>query len=162
MPIQNDQWPVNRYIVPQARLDADPAWARRPGIPAEQPDAVHFTVAQPSATGPAATNATTLAPSNIDWSWNRLAFSADAPSNGWISVRQIDDPGWRVTVDGHRVDQVKANDASMAVPVSAGAHHVVLSFEPLSRRLYWPAAIMLQLAVVTLLVGAVRSRRRPT
>ena len=59
-----------------------------------------------------------------------LSVSVNAPAGGWLVVANSYDSGWRVKIDDIPGRMVRANFAFQAVPVSAGAHTVVLSYEP--------------------------------
>ena len=43
---------------------------------------------------------------------------------------EIDDFGWRVTVDGERAERLRANGLMMAAAVEAGVHRVRFRFIP--------------------------------
>jgi len=77
-----------------------------------------------------------------------------APADGWLMLRQLYDPAWRVTVDGTRLEPLQANRMSMAIPISKGDHDVRWEYRPASRRLYWPVAILLEAAVAVFLLSA--------
>jgi hypothetical protein len=94
------------------------------------------------------------------WTYNGFDIDLIAPRDGWLKVRQQYTPYWEARVDGRAADAVKANIIDMAVPISAGKHTLSLEFQPPSRRLYWPSAIVLQLAVVGFLLAALRLAKR--
>ena len=54
---------------------------------------------------------------------------------GFVAVLESYDPGWRATVDGVAAPVVMANGFSMAVPVKAGRHAIVLRYYTPGRRL---------------------------
>src|SRR5262249_25153067 len=45
----------------------------------------------------------------LEWGYNAFRFEVTAPRDGWVYVHQLSDPLWRVTVDGRRVDPVRAH-----------------------------------------------------
>jgi hypothetical protein len=94
-----------------------------------------------------------------EWSYNTFEFDVDVPENGFVLVRQLADPRWQVTVDGTGVEAVQANVAALAVPVAAGRHRLRMDYQPLARRLYWPAGILLEATWVGALIAAVQARR---
>ena len=61
---------------------------------------------------------------------------------GFVAVLESYDPGWRASVDGVAAPLVMANGFSMAVPVRAGRHAIVLRYDTPGRRL----GILLSLA----------------
>ena len=62
----------------------------------------------------------------------RLLVDRDAP--GWLVALITRFPGWRATVDGRSTPVARAKVAWSAVPVSAGAHEVLLEHRPVSVR----------------------------
>lgn len=76
------------------------------------------------------------------WLYNSFGFEVSVPRSGWLLIRQLYDPLWHVTVDAQPATTVPANVIGMALPVSAGHHYVHLDYQPLGRRLYWPAALV--------------------
>jgi hypothetical protein len=95
-----------------------------------------------------------------EWSYNGFAFDMDAPEAGFVLVRQLADPLWRIEVDGRRVEVARANGSALAIPIEAGYHDVRMTYRPLGRRLYWPASIVLEATWVTAIVMVRRSTRR--
>lgn len=95
-----------------------------------------------------------------EWSYNDFSFEVNAPADGWLLIRQIDDPVWRVTVDGKPASVVRANLTGMALRIAGGPHEVRMSYRPLARALYWPAAFVLEGALLLLLFLAVRCKKR--
>jgi hypothetical protein len=92
------------------------------------------------------------------WLYNEFRFEVAAPANGWLMVRQLHDPAWRVEVDGREVRPVSANAVAMAIPLEKGSHEVHFEFRPLSRRLYWPAAFLLEAVLAVFLTLAWMAR----
>jgi hypothetical protein len=95
-----------------------------------------------------------------EWSYNDFSFEVNAPFDGWLLIRQIDDPLWRVTVDDKPASVVRANLTGMAMRIKGGTHHIRMSYRPLARTLYWPAAWMLEGALLLSVFLAVRCKKK--
>jgi hypothetical protein len=90
----------------------------------------------------------------------RLALTA--PRAGYVVLADSAMRGWECTLDGVQVPWRAANAIGRAVAVGPGAHEIVMSYRPMA----FTAGASLSLAtllllVVLLIVGGVRSRRRP-
>jgi hypothetical protein len=71
----------------------------------------------------------------------RVVLAVERKTPGWLVAAQSWYPGWKATVDGAPAELVCANLAFSAVAVPAGAHEIVLSYEPASLRIgLWLAA----------------------
>jgi hypothetical protein len=92
-----------------------------------------------------------------EWRYNDFGFEVDAPAEGWLLIRQIDDPLWRVTLDGRPVQVLRANVTGLALALPAGKHYIHMEYQPLARRLYWPASLLLEIALLVLLVISARA-----
>jgi hypothetical protein len=79
---------------------------------------------------------------------NRLEIRIDTSESGWLVISDTWYPGWRASVDGADVPVVRANYLFRAVPVSAGEHQVVFSYQPAS----FYAGLVLLLLVASILV----------
>ncbi len=79
---------------------------------------------------------------------NEIVGIAHGQRDGYIFLSEIFAPGWSAFVDGQQVPLVRANYLFRAIPISAGAHHVRMVYEPLSFRI---GAII---SSVTLLLAA--------
>jgi hypothetical protein len=179
MPIKNDFWPVNQFMVPR--------WMNLGMVPVidkyvrSNPPILFYRDA-------VAADAEILAPGNFDpavldrrlhlsgvpptgaagsppvsegfsyrwtqWLYNEFRLAVTAPSDGWLMIRQLYDPAWRVSVDGRDVRPSQANRIDMAIPIAKGEHDVRWEYRPLSRRLYWPVAILLEAIVAVFLTLA--------
>jgi hypothetical protein len=145
LPIPSDVWPNNtynrhRYI---HELMALPEQARQ-----------HFTYA------PLALDvheARVIACSNT---YNDHTFDFFTPHGCLATVGLLPDPAWHVTLDDRPVHTARANVVSQSVSVPAGTHRLHFSYQPLSRKLFWPACWMLEATLVGLAVVAVRSPAR--
>ena len=93
------------------------------------------------------------------WRYNDFSVEVVAPRDGWLMVRQLHDPRWRIEVDGKEVHPVRANYLSMAFPITGGRHRVDADYRPPARALYWWAAAGLELAVAGFAAFAFRRRR---
>ena len=79
----------------------------------------------------------------------RVVITADAAAPALLVLTDTHYPGWRARVDGTETEIIRANGLFRAVPVPAGRHEVVFSYEPASLR---RGAIVSALAAL-LLVG---------
>ncbi len=77
----------------------------------------------------------------------RIATAPDRP--GFVGLLESYDPGWRATVDGVPAPVEMANGFSMAVPVKAGQHLVILRYSTPGRG----TGVLLSLACAGLLVA---------
>lgn len=89
-----------------------------------------------------------------EWLYNDFDFEVNAPADGWLLIRQLDDPLWRLTVDGKPARTVRANLVGMALPLSEGRHVLQMSYRPLARSLYWAGSLLLEIALLMLIVTA--------
>ncbi|HEY0319365.1 MAG TPA: hypothetical protein VGC66_00180 [Pyrinomonadaceae bacterium] len=87
-----------------------------------------------------------------EWRYNDFAFEVNAPLDGWLLIRQIDDPLWRLTVDGKPVRPARANVVGMALPLSEGRHIIEMDYRPLARRLYRVGSLLLELTLLILII----------
>ncbi len=93
----------------------------------------------------------------------RIAADVDADGLGYLVVADaLVRPGWTATVDGRPVDVAQGDHAFAAIPVPAGEHRVVLSYEAPGLR--EGATVSLVALLLTLMLGVVpavlRRRRR--
>ena len=61
-----------------------------------------------------------------------ISIEVSTASNGLLSLAQVDYPGWQVTIDGERVEPIRAYGAVIALPIPAGEHEVTLTYAPRS------------------------------
>ncbi len=89
-----------------------------------------------------------------------IRLAATAATAAWIVVAEGYDRGWKATVDGAPARVYRANGAFCAVPLTAGARDVVLTYRP--RSLETGAALSI-LGVLLLVAGLLmeRTRRNP-
>ncbi len=186
LPIGNDFWPRNAYLLPKSALPllAAPMFTCRAleGAPVSfSPEARYLTTAaeavraaeddpslvvddavllvqeppEPPSAGDGAGGA--FAYRFLTCDYNGFALEVTAPRSGWVYLRQLHDPLWRVTVDGQPVKAIPALFAGTGVPLSGGAHVLRMDYRPLARRLYWPAGLLLEGTLAALAVAAARS-----
>ncbi|MGA8348965.1 MAG: hypothetical protein WB773_14360, partial [Isosphaeraceae bacterium] len=67
------------------------------------------------------------------------------------------DPAWRISVDGRVVPARSADFVAIAIPVAEGSQEIRMDYRPTSRRLYWPACLMLESVLLALIIGIFRS-----
>jgi hypothetical protein len=66
----------------------------------------------------------------VSYAGNRIETEVTAPAAGLVVLNEKWFAGWRVTVDGREATPLRANHLLRAVPVEAGAHRIVWTFEP--------------------------------
>lgn len=93
-----------------------------------------------------------------EWRYNTFRFAVQVPQAGWLLIRQLYDPRWIVTIDEVPVQATRANYIGMAIPVPEGRHDIRMDYQPLARRLYWPAGFSLEGSIVILLLVAFAKR----
>ncbi len=93
-----------------------------------------------------------------NWAYNDFKIDLDAPQPGTLVVHQLPDPLWKLKLDGAPVNVGTSRSVDMTLPLPQGRHSLQLDYEPLARKLYWPAAILLQIALTGMLVASFRSR----
>lgn len=87
-----------------------------------------------------------------EWGYNDFGFEVNAPQDGWLLIRQLDDPLWQLTVDGKAVRAVRANVIGMALPLAVGRHYIHMEYRPLARRLYTVGSLMLEITLLIFII----------
>lgn len=160
MPVQNQFWPGNGFIAAKADLESRGAGEDYSQRIAEGPELQFAPVLERSGDKLLTTaEADPIAPGEVDWTYNDVSFSARAPEDGWLVVRQLADDDWEAEVDGREAEIVQANFVAMAIPVEAGEHRVELSFSPPARALHRPVGWVVVLVIAFLLATALRAGR---
>jgi hypothetical protein len=95
-----------------------------------------------------------------EWRYNDFGFEVNAPTEGWLLIRQLYDPLWRLTLDGQPTRAVRANVTGMALWLPSGRHDIRMEYRPLARRLYWPGALLLEVALAVLLLISLKIERQ--
>ncbi|MGB3798395.1 MAG: YfhO family protein, partial [Lewinella sp.] len=97
---------------------------------------------------------------------NRLTYRFRSGSDQLAVFSEIwygPDLGWEVTVDGQPADLIRANYALRALPLTAGEHEIVMTFEPssysLGRTISLICSVLILIGVVAALVYRYRSTR---
>jgi hypothetical protein len=91
-----------------------------------------------------------------EWRYNTFGIDLKAPQAGWLLIRQLYDPLWKLTLDGKPVTPIRANFVGMAIAVPEGAHQLRMDYRPFARSLYWPASILLEVLLIVLFAMALR------
>jgi hypothetical protein len=94
------------------------------------------------------------------WTYNTFVFNIDVPANGRLLVAQLPDHAWRYKLDGDPIAPVPARFIDTSFPVTAGHHAISMSYWPLARWLYWPAAILLELTLLLFAAAGLRHASR--
>lgn len=88
----------------------------------------------------------------------RVALEADIDKPGWLVLTDTYYPGWTASVDGRRQKIYCANYLFRGVPLSAGHHRVVFTYDPLSFRI-GAGVTLAALSVVVIYFGWAIERR---
>ena len=132
-----------------------PSWPRAPSIPA----APRCWRRLPPRRAPADPAAETVRLTQSEPDRLELAVRAEAP--GLLVLSEVWDPGWRATVSGVSAPVLLADHTLRAVPVPAGQHTVVLSYDPPLLRVGIAITLATTLLLLALWGGLiVRERRR--
>jgi hypothetical protein len=91
-----------------------------------------------------------------EWRYNTFSIDLNAPQAGWLLIRQLNDPLWKLTLDGKPIQPIRANFVGMAIPLPQGNHQLHMDYWPLARRLYWPAALLLEALLIGLFMISLR------
>lgn len=91
------------------------------------------------------------------WAPEALRLEVQTEKPGFLVIGDVWYPGWRAWVDGRPTPVLRAYTALRAIPVPAGAHTVVLRYEPFSVRF---GLILSGMSVM--LVGVGSLQRRPS
>jgi hypothetical protein len=185
LPLQTEIWPTNRFLTPlyEAQVSALPDGDAAFDEPMSE---VRFVAATPMREFSQDVNGESLfdqlvihdrqsgtlqTPSGANfadvpfhftrWRYNDFSIDANCPADGWLFLRLLYDPRWKVRIDGRSVNPSRANMMCMALPVAAGPHCVELEYRPRARRYFWPACWLTELALAGLLLLAWKYRRKP-
>ncbi|MDQ2682682.1 MAG: YfhO family protein [Chloroflexota bacterium] len=71
----------------------------------------------------------------VSYSDDTIVLQVEAAANGMVVLSETYEKGWHATVDGEAVDVEEAYGIIRAVPVSAGSHRIVLTYDPWSLRI---------------------------
>lgn len=96
---------------------------------------------------------------------NRLTYRANTSRGGVAVFSEVYFPwGWKATVDGQEVPLSRVNYVLRALPVPAGQHEIVMTFDPQSLHTTGTAAtvsvILIYLAAIGAIVMAIRNCRK--
>ena len=119
-----------------------------------------------SALGNSATNDSTAKATLTDYAPNNLKYDVSSKNGGVIVFSEIYYPEWTATVDGQPAEVGRVNYVLRAINVKPGNHKVVLDFHPKSitttETVSYIASALLILAIILLIVGEVRNRKKAT
>lgn len=74
---------------------------------------------------------------------DRLGWTYDAPSDGFLTLRYPFDPKWRLTVDGERTSLSASHTYFMGFPLTVGSHNILLEYWPDTSLRLWIALSIL-------------------
>lgn len=119
-----------------------------------------------SALGNSATNDSTAKATLTDYAPNNLKYDVSSKNGGVVVFSEIYYPEWTATVDGQPAEVGRVNYVLRAINVKPGNHKVVLDFHPKSitttETVSYIASALLILAIILLIVGEVRNRKKAT
>lgn len=87
---------------------------------------------------------------------NRSSWRVEAPSAGWLVLRDLYWPGWKASVDGLAVQVLAGDGVFRAVAVPEGTHCVTFSYRP--RSVIWGGFLSLASALCSFAWGFGRRR----
>lgn len=87
----------------------------------------------------------------VSYEEDTIVLNVTAAADGAVVLSETYDEGWHATVDGRKVPVEEAYGVIRAIPVAAGSHEVVLTYDPWSLRL----GFYLSLAAAALSLGVV-------
>ncbi|MDP9117102.1 MAG: YfhO family protein [Actinomycetota bacterium] len=133
--------------------DTDRVAALKAGVPA---DTVVFDQSQTAPSGsPAAVSVTSD-------DGDRIAATVNAQGSGYLVVADaMQQPGWSVSVDGHRQKLVDANNAMVAVLVPGGQHRVSFDYSAPGQKIGAVVSSVTVLGMVAIFVWERRRRSAP-
>lgn len=76
-------------------------------------------------------------------SYNDFVIDCSVPQDGYIVFNVLYDPKWQVQIDGEKVDFFQANMNYLSVEVAGGEHIIEMSYQPMARKIYPIASILL-------------------
>ena len=83
------------------------------------------------------------------YDYNSLHLEIEAPQAGYLYFADGYDPHWMATIDGNETPVLRANFHFKAVPVQAGKHTIVFSYNPSTLR------YAIAISFLTLLLGVI-------
>lgn len=93
----------------------------------------------------------------VEYRPNRVSIQASSTDGGWLVLRDLDYPGWQVSVDGQPTETVRTDGLYRGVELSPGDHNVIWSYRPAS--VYWGGCLS-GLAALCLMLGALALAKR--
>jgi hypothetical protein len=92
---------------------------------------------------------------------NRVVVDVTTPGPGLLRLADLWYPDWKATVDGRPAEVLRVDYLLRAVPVPAGSHRVVFTFEPRSMRLGLIVSVVSLLLALALILAGWWLGRRP-
>ncbi len=62
---------------------------------------------------------------------NRIEFSVNAETGGWLEISDSWYPGWKAFIDGKEVSLYRADSLFRAIHVPSGKHQVLIEYQPI-------------------------------
>ena len=96
----------------------------------------------------------------IKWYYNQFAFDVSVPKDGYLLIRQLYDPLWKIELDNKPVVAQEGSMVITVIPIEEGEHTLTMEYFPLGRRLYWPASLLLEVTILVFFILARNDRLR--
>jgi hypothetical protein len=84
----------------------------------------------------------------ISYEPDRVELTASSPGPGIAVLSDVHFPGWKATVDGREVPIERVDYLLRGVPVAAGEHRIVMTYEPWSWRAGWIVSLLAALGLL--------------
>jgi hypothetical protein len=94
-----------------------------------------------------------------NWGYNDFQINLDAPQAGTLVIHQLPDPLWKMKIDGQPVKFTASRLVDMTTSLPQGKHELTMDYDPIARKLYWPAALMLQMLLFGMIALSMRDQR---
>ncbi|MBN1582365.1 MAG: YfhO family protein [Anaerolineae bacterium] len=161
----------NPYLLPRAYVVYEAYWVSDDGEalaalaapdfdPARQVvlvDSAHSTLSD--SIPPAADVGPAPVPVILPSGPNQVKISTKMPLPGYLVLADTYYPGWRATVDGDRIQILRANTAFRALRLDAGEHEIVFEYRPVSFTAGWVCSLIAFGAAVVVGIKVLLDRR---
>ncbi len=95
----------------------------------------------------------------LSYGAQRIVTEASVPRRGMLVLTDVYYPGWQVTVDGHSAPLDRVDYLLRGVPLSAGTHRIVFSYQPASVTAGAVVSLVALVALIAVLAAGLLGRR---
>ncbi len=128
------------------------AWGRAPHEPV-------FLYALPKSLGRASLTANSSGKVRIvDYEANRVSLDVELANAGTVVLRDLDYPGWHVSIDGQPATNKRVEPYFRGVEVTAGQHRIEWTFRPTGFAITVGLSLATLLGLIVLAIGEGRKR----